>query len=65
LAGDERSLIEAFEQFRKALVADGDWGDCHLQVEAVSQREQVKPAPPRLMGGGYYWAFYPVLSAKG
>ena len=41
--GDERSLIEAFEQFRKALVADGDWGDCHLQVEAISQQEQVKP----------------------
>jgi hypothetical protein len=33
--GDEQTLPESFEQFRKALVADGDWGYRHLEVSAV------------------------------
>jgi hypothetical protein len=33
--GNQRSLIEAFEQFKKALVEGGSWGYRHLVVRPV------------------------------
>jgi len=33
--GDERTMPEAFEQFRKALVEDGDWYYRHLGVSVL------------------------------